>query len=281
MSPLILIVTSCFLFSVLAGIIKFTSQFIHPVEQAFFRNIISIIFFIPFLISKKISLRKKANFNLLILRSIFGGVTMILLFWSYSLIPLSQVMAISFSTPLFIYFGSIIFLNEKNSPKKTLIMFLGFIFTIIIIRPDLEVKFGTVLALIAALTHAIAGLLVKKISKDENVLTLMFSMIVLMSPITLLPSVYVWETPDNLKIISLLFMIAVIATLGNYCWTKAISLSRLTNIMPFDFSKLIFATILGLFFFNERIDIITVIFGSGLIICNTYIAGKIKKNAEF
>lgn len=281
MSPIFQLILSCFLFSILAALIKFNATFIHPIEQAFFRNFLGILILIPFFLKQKKFLNKKSNLFLLFLRGFFGGITMLLIFTSYALIPLTQAMAISFSTPLFIYFGSIIFLNEKNSPKKTLIMFLGFIFTIIIIRPDLEVKFGTVLALIAALTHAIAGLLVKKISKDENVLTLMFSMIVLMSPITLVPSVYVWETPDNLKIISLLFMIAVIATLGNYCWTKAISLSSLTNIMPFDFSKLIFATILGLFFFNERIDIITVIFGSGLIICNTYIAGKIKKNAEF
>ena len=38
---------------------------------------------------------------------------MILLFWSYSLIPLSQAMAISFTTPLFMYLGSIIFFKEK------------------------------------------------------------------------------------------------------------------------------------------------------------------------
>ena len=54
------------------------------------------------------------NIKLLILRAIFGGVTMILLFWSYSLIPISLAMAISFSTPLFIYLGGIIFFKETT-----------------------------------------------------------------------------------------------------------------------------------------------------------------------
>ena len=281
MYPLILIISSCFFFSVLAVVIKFNSAFIHPIEQAFFRNIICVIFFIPFIFLKKIKLNKKSNVNLFILRGFFGGITMILLFWSYTLIPLSQVMAISFSTPLFMYFGSIIFLGEKNIPKKTFVMSLGFFFTIIIIRPDLSINLGTVLVTVAALTHAIAGLLVKKLSKNENVLTLMFSMVVLMSPITFIPSTYVWTTPDNLQIVCSLLFLAIIATLGNYCWTKAISLSNLTNLMPFDFFKLIFATILGFIFFNEKIDIVTIMFGIGVIICNTYIAGKLKSSAEF
>ena len=76
-------------------------------------------------------------------------------------------------------------------------------------------------------------------------------------------------------ILALLFSLAVIATLRNYFWTKAISLSKLTNLMPFDFTKLIFSTILG-FFFQEKIDLITSICGIGLIVCNSFIVGKIK-----
>ena len=135
---------------------------------------------------------------------------------------------------------------------------MGFILTIIIIRPDLEIKLGVILALIAALTHAIAGLLVK-ISATESISILMFSMVILMLPITLIPSFYVWTTPQNVKVYLLLITIALIATLGNYCWTKALSMTKLTNLMSFDFSKLIFTTILGLIFFNEKIDIITLI----------------------
>ena len=66
-----------------------------------------------------------------------------------------------------------------------------------IIRPDLKVELGSILAVVSAITHAVAGLLVKRLSNDENVLTLMFSMVVLMAPITFIPSVYVWEEVDS------------------------------------------------------------------------------------
>ena len=121
----------------------------------------------------------------------------------------------------------------------------------------------------SALTHAIAGLLVKKLSETEDIITLMFSMVVLMTPITFLPAVFVWETPNDFSVIFILILIAIIATLGNFFWTRAISLSKLTNLMPFDFSKLIFATFLGFIFFNEQIDSITIICGIGIVFCNS------------
>ena len=118
--------------------------------------------------------------------------------------------------------------------------------TMIILRPDLEIKMGVILALIAAITHAIAGLLVKKISETESISILMLSMVVIMLPITFIPSIYVWTPFKDFNLYILLFTIAFIATLGNYCWTKALSMSKLTNLMTYDFSKLIFTTILGL-----------------------------------
>ena len=151
---------------------------------------------------------------------------MILLFWSYALIPLSQAMSISFSTPLFMYFGSIIFFREKVDKQNTLLTCVGFLLTLVIIRPDLSLQLGTFLAILAAITHATAGLLVKKLSETETVLTLMLSMVILMTPITFIPSIYVWKTPNSVNIQILLFSIALVATLGNYFWTKSISIEK-------------------------------------------------------
>ena len=275
MHPILQLLVSCFLFSVLAALIKYNASFIHPTEQAFFRNFFSIFLLLPFFLRQNKLVNLKSNYRLLFLRGFFGGITMILLFYAYTLIPLSQAMAISFSTPLFIYFGSIFFLKENTDKQKTLYMLLGFLLTLVIIRPDLNLQIGSILVVISSITHAIAGLIVKKLSETENVITLMFSLVLIMTPITFFPSLYVWDTPSNLFMFFLLFVIAVTATLGNFFWTKAISLTTLTNLMPFDFSKLIFATILGVIFFQEKIDLITIVCGSGIIVCNSLIAKNI------
>ena len=275
MHPILQLIVSCFLFSVLAALIKYNASFIHPTEQAFFRNLFGIFLLLPFFLIQKSLVNFKSNYKLLFFRGFFGGITMILLFYAYTLIPLSQAMAISFSTPLFIYFGSIFFLKENTDKQKTFYMLLGFVLTLVIIRPDLKLQIGSIFAIISSITHAIAGLMVKKLSKTENVITLMFSLVLIMTPITFLPSLYIWETPSNFFVFFLLIIIATTATLGNFFWTKAISLTTLTNLMPFDFSKLIFATILGVIFFDEKIDLITILCGTGIIICNSLIAKNI------
>ena len=275
MHPILQLLVSCFLFSVLAALIKYNASFIHPTEQAFFRNLFGIFLLLPFFLRQNKLVNFKSNYRLLFLRGFFGGITMILLFYAYTLIPLSQAMAISFSTPLFIYFGGIFFLKENTDKQKTFYMLLGFVLTLVIIRPDLKLQIGSIFAIISSITHAIAGLIVKKLSETENVLTLMFSLVLIMTPITFLPSLYVWDTPSNFFVFFLLIIIATTATLGNFFWTKAISLTTLTNLMPFDFSKLIFATILGVIFFEEKIDLITILCGTGIIICNSLIAKNI------
>ncbi len=280
MHPILQLIISCFLFSILAALIKFNASLIHPTEQAFFRNLFGVLFLLPFFLRQKKLINKKSNYNLLFLRGLFGGITMLLIFTAYTLIPLSQAMAISFSTPLFMYFGSIFFLKEEINVQKTIYMILGFLLTIIIIRPDLNIQFGTILAVISSITHAIAGIIVKKLSETESVHTLMFSLVVMMTPVTFFPSLYVWENPSNFDIFFSLIIIAFIATLGNFFWTKAISMTKLTNLMPFDFSKLIFATILGIIFFEEKIDLITIICGSGIVFCNSLIAREIKSEKK-
>ena len=280
MYPILQLIVSCFLFSVLAALIKYNASFIHPTEQAFFRNLFGIFLLLPFFLRQNKLVNFKSNYRLLFLRGFFGGITMILLLYAYTLIPLSQAMAISFSTPLFIYFGGIFFLKENTDKQKTFYMLLGFVLTLVIIRPDLKLQIGSIFAIISSITHAIAGLIVKKLSETENVLTLMFSLVLIMTPITFLPSLYVWDTPSNFFVFFLLFIIAATATLGNFFWTKAISLTTLTNLMPFDFSKLIFATILGVIFFEEKIDLITVVCGTGIIICNSLIAKNVSNEEK-
>ena len=281
MYPVFLLVLSCLSFSILAALIKFLSNQVHPFEQAFFRNIISLLFILPFVLRQKVLVKNKQNIKLLILRGLFGGITMILLFWSYTLIPLSQAMAISFTTPLFMYIGAILFFKERVAQTNNAVLILGFILTLVLIRPDLDIKLGAFIALLASIMHAIAGLLVKKISRTESVLTLMLSMVCIMTPISLIPSLYVWVHPNNLSVVLFLVLIAIFATIGNYLWTKALSMEQLTNLMPFEFSKLIFATLLGLFFFDEKLDYLVIVSAVGLLILNNFLVKEIRSNEKF
>ena len=79
----------------------------------------------------------------------------------------------------------------------------------------------------------------------------MFSLVLIMTPITFFHLICL-GTPSNFFVF-LLIIIAITSNTWKFFWTKAISLTTLTNLMPFDFSKLIFATILGVIFLKKRL----------------------------
>ena len=269
-------VTSCLFFSILAGLIKFIGNEIHAFQQAFFRNLFSIILIGPLVLFSGRNILKTNKMWLLLLRSFFGSLTMVLLFLSYTLIPLSQAITISFTTPLFIFLGGIIFFKEKVNLFKILALLFGFLFTIIALNPTINISFGCYVGLLAAICHAIAGLIVKELTKTESVLSLMFFMVIFMSLFTLIPALVYWEIPKFKVTWFYLFLLALVGTLGNYFWTSALSKSDVTEVMPYDFTKLIFASLIGLFFFNEQLEIRILISGIGIIVCNLILTKSLK-----
>ena len=269
-------ITSCLFFSILAGLIKFIGNEIHAFQQAFFRNIFSIILIGPLVLYSGINIFKTNKMWLLLLRSLFGSLTMVLLFLSYTLIPLSQAITISFTTPLFIFLGGIIFFKEKASIFKVLALLFGFLFTIIALNPTINISFGCYIGLLAAIFHAIAALIVKELTKTESVLSLMFFMVLFMSIFTLIPALFYWEIPEDKVTWFYFLLLALVGTLGNYFWTSALSKSDVTEVMPYDFTKLVFASLIGLFFFNEQLEIRILISGIGIIVCNLILTKSLK-----
>ena len=71
-----------------------------------------------------------------------------------------------------------------------------------------------------------------------------------------------------------LFSLAIVGTLGNFFWTYAIAKTNVTDVMPFDFTKLIFAILIGAIFFSEKFDYWTMIGGLGIVLCNVFVSIK-------
>ena len=93
---------------------------------------------------------------------------------------------------------------------------------------------------------------------------------VLLTPLTLVPALFVWQMP-TLDMWGWLIFIGVVGTIGQFAVTEALKLGDMTALMPFDFLKLVWATFLGIIFFAEVPDFLTwvgaaIVFGSSLYI---------------
>ena len=79
---------------------------------------------------------------------------------------------------------------------------------------------------------------------------------VLLTPLTLVPALWVWQMPSSGMWVWLIF-IGVIGTIGQFVITEAIKLADMTVLMPFDFLKLVWAAFLGMLFFAGDPDALT------------------------
>ncbi len=90
----------------------------------------------------------------------------------------------------------------------------------------------------------------------------------LLTPLTLVPALLVWEMPSP-GMWGWLIFIGVIGTIGQFAITEAIKLADMTVLMPFDFLKLVWAAFLGMAFFAEVPDALTWI-GAAIVFSSSF-----------
>ena len=151
---------------------------------------------------------------------------------------------------------------------------LGLLGALIILRPGFEeISAGQLAQLIAAPLFAVSYLLTKKFtfkSSPEEIV----GWLSLFCALTLLPgAVLEWQTP-SMHDVAWLGVVAVLATLGHFALTKALAAAPITVTQPITFLQLVWATILGVGFFGEALDIYVLVGGGVIVAAATYISHR-------
>lgn len=192
-------------------------------------------------------------------------------FYAFSVLPLAQVYAILFATPLIITVLAIPILGEPVRLQRWMAVIVGLCGVLIVLKPgQQDLTLGHLAALISAVCGAFAAIVVRKIGRDErSVVIMLYPMMAnFLVMAALLPLVYVpMPLPDLGKT-------ALIALLG---WTAgrlliaAYSTGEAVVVAPMQYSQILWATLYGFVFFDEVPDLATlagscVIVASGLFI---------------
>ena len=262
-------VTSCACFSTMTALIRHLTDGIHPFEVGFFRNLFGLVFVLPWLWRGGLANLRTQRIALHGLRAMISLSALLCWFTAVSLMPIAEVTALSFTTPLFATIGAALFLHEVVRMRRWLAIAVGFAGTMIILRPGVEViALPALLALAASAFIAVSVLLVKSLSRTESAATIVFYMALLMTPLSLAPALFVWTTPPP-ETWAWLVALGLVATLAHLTLVRAFATGDASAVLPFDFSRLIFVALLGYVFFGERPDVWTwigaaVIFGATL-----------------
>ena len=181
----------------------------------------------------------------------------------------------SFTAPLFAALFSALFLGEVFRWRRWTAIFLGFFGALVILRPGLQVlDTGSLLILFSSVLWSVAMVDIKLLGRTESSRTIAAYVTVLLTPLTLVPALFVWQTPTTFDMWGWLIFIGVIGTIGQFAVTEALKQGDMTALMPFDFLKLVWATFLGIIFFAEVPDFLTWVGAAIVFASSFYIAWR-------
>ncbi|MDG2474534.1 MAG: DMT family transporter [Paracoccaceae bacterium] len=252
-------------FVAVIGLVKNLDGALPAAQASFIRYFIGVIFFIPFFFRGSAIQFRKSNFWPYFIRSIFHSLGVVFWFYAMSKLPVAEVTAIGYMTPVFVTLGAVIFFKEKISFWRIGAIILAFLGVLLILRPGFQnLIFGHAAQISATMFFAGSYLMVKELTRTESA-TAIVAMMTLFVTIALAPLAFiVWVSPSLMDIIALSF-VALFATLGHFFMTKALALAPLVVVQPVTFLQLVWATLLGILVFGEGVDPFVVI-GGGLII---------------
>ena len=237
--------------AILKGLVKELPVF----EVAFFRHFFGTMILLPLLLRPGANPFRTQRFSMHCMRAVLNIVAILAYFTAVSLIPLTQVTALGFTSPLFASLFAVLILGEVMRRSRITGLLLGLAGAVIILRPGFqEISIGAMLALGSALFWAGAMTCIKSLSRTDPSVAVVFYAAFLQLPIAFVLTLFVWRTP-TLAQLGLMVIIAIIGTLAQLSITQAFRQADSSVVLPMDFTKLIWASILGYFLFAELPDI--------------------------
>lgn len=251
--------------------VKFLSDDLHPIIICFYRCLMGLILITPFVARNNFQALQTDNMRLQIFRALINIISMICWFSAISMMHFEKATALGFTTPLFTTVLAVLILGEVIRFHRTAALLLGFVGILIIIRPGyMPFEFGTVLMLIASFSFSFVLIFVKKLSATDSSLTIIFYHLLYMTPAFFILSLFYWENINFNQLIIFILMGAS-GLLSHWCLAQAFKMSDTTFVMPLQFTKLIWASLIGLFIFAEQPDIWTWVGGVIIFISVIYI----------
>lgn len=260
-------------------IVKDLGATIDSFEIAFFRGLFGTLLVLPVAI-RRLHLRDLShNLGLHTGRTIAGVTSLICTFYAFTAMPLADATAIMFTMPVFMIVLAVVFLGESAGWWRTTATLIGFLGVVIVVRPG-TAAFDPVslIALFGALLHAVVGVFVKKMARVEPPELIMLYFSLLATAVFFLPTLYVWHSPTPGELASL-GAVAVLGIVNQVCFIAACRVGEMTVVAPIDYTRLLFAGILGYAVFGEIPDGIAAIgalfiIASGFLILRTSAASR-------
>ncbi len=193
-------------------------------------------------------------------------------FFAVPLIPLAQLFAFEFTTPIWVLLLSPLLLGEKLTWLGVVAAILGFVGVLMVAQPgSTELSWGVLAAASCAIFFALTAILTRKLTQDQSILCIMFYLTLMQAGFGLVAAGFdgniKMPTADTLPWLVLIGFAGLVA---HFCLTNALAIAPATVIMPIDFARLPVIAVIGMLFYNEPFSLM-IIGGAILIFGANYV----------
>ena len=248
-------------FVAVTALVKHVGDGLPAAQTAFIRYLLGCLFLLPTLAhfrGANLGPRALAIFGT---RGFLQAMGSILWFFAMTNIPMAEVTAMNYMTPIYITLGAALFLGEELRLRRILAILAAFCGALIILRPGMrEVLPGHIAMIGTAMFFAASYMMAKRMS-DTIHPSVMVGMLSITVTIFLAPfAIAVW-VPPTLEQVLWLLLVAGIATGGHYTMTLAFANAPVTVTQPVTFLQLVWSALIGLVVFGEAVDPFVVLGG--------------------
>ena len=262
-------------FVAVTALVKFMGAGVPPAQSAFLRYVIGSLMLAPVVwrVMRDTRLTRR-QWTLFGARGTMHAVGVILWFYAMTRIPIAEVTAMNYLSPVYVTILAAVFLGEKLAMRRIAAILVALLGTLIILRPGFrEVNPGHLAMLLAAVVFG-GSYILAKITADEIHPGVVVGMLSLVVTITLAPFAAAdWVTP-TLYELAILSAVAAFATFGHYTMTLALRAAPIAVTQPITFLQLIWATALGVLVFDEGLDIWVVTGGCFILAAISFITWR-------
>ena len=260
---------SAIAFTVMTMLIKFLGEDYSPALQTFYRQLAGLVVMLPVILPNPREVFRTTRPGILLFRSGAGTVAMILGFYAYQKLPLADANALSFTRTLWLVPLAAFVLKESVGPRRVLATIIGFLGALLMLQPQAQGDAGwpAVAALASALLLALTVTGMKVMTRDHSTRTLMAWSAALGFVLSMPPALFAWRWPTGPDL-ALLGVMGVLGVITQACYIQGMSEGDAATMAPIDYTRLVFAVILGYALFGDIPNTMTML-GAGIVMGST------------
>ncbi len=242
-------------------------------ELMMYRSLIGLVVVIAFgFATGKITEVRRARLGLHFIRNICHFAGQNLWFYALTLVTLSQVFALEFTSPIWVMVLAVVLLGERLSRARLFAVALGFAGALIVARPGgVGDPVGLMVAAASAVGFAGSIVATKMLTRTETILGILFWMALIQLVLGLITAGWDGDIAvPTAEILPWVLLVALGGLLAHTCLTNALAVAPVTLVTPMDFLRLPVIALVGMIWYQEPLDGLVFV-GAALIFAGNYL----------